>query len=257
MQKRTDKRICLPGFTIWILLILILPFSGCGLFKKPEPPRVLTPQTASSQTLGYSVKSRPIECYTIGSGPEVLLVLGAIHGNEPASQTLALALLQDLQKSRFNPDNQTIHILPLCNPDGLERNTRFNASGIDLNRNFPAGNRVNNDRNGHEGLTEPESRILYDLIVSTKPARILSIHQPYGCIDYDGPADELAQKMGACCPLPVRRVGARPGSLGSWAGVTMNIPIITLELTADDSRLSLPQLWAKYSMSVRAFIEGP
>lgn len=237
------------------MTVLFLLFAGCGPFRQPRPPRVVTPPGAACRTLGYSLKTKPIECYTFGFGPETILVLGGIHGNEPASKTLADALVRDLQTHRSGFQDRKVIVIPLCNPDGLERNTRHNASGVDLNRNFPADNRVNNPVNGHGSLTEPESRILHDLIAAERPARILSIHQPYACIDYDGPADALAEKMGRGCPLPVRRVGARPGSLGSWAGVTLNIPIITLELAAEDSSLTFPQLWAKYGTAVRAFVE--
>jgi protein MpaA len=238
------------------LLLLLLLAGGCDFFRRPRPIRILSDPTVTADIRGFSVNSRPIECYTFGTGPETILVLGAIHGDEPASKTLAEGLIRNLQFNRSCPDHLRILILPLCNPDGLAKKTRHNASEIDLNRNFPADNRIDNIKHGTIALTEPESRLLYDLIVAEKPSRILTIHQPYGCIDYDGPADRLAKKMGWFCPLPVRRIGALPGSLGAWAGETMNIPIITLELTADDSSLPPHRLWAKYALTLWAFIEG-
>lgn len=256
MQKKSDKRICQRDLPLWMGSLLLLFAGGCDFFRRPLPPQILTDPTVTADTLGFSVNSAPIECYTFGSGPETILILGAIHGDEPASKTLAQALVYDIQRTRSYPNDVRILILPVCNPDGLAKGTRHNASGIDLNRNFPADNRVNNAKYGTEALTEPESRLLHDLIVAEKPSRILTIHQPYSCIDYDGPADRLAKKMGWFCPLPVRRVGPLPGSLGAWAGETLNIPIITLELTADDSSLPAGRLWAKYALALRAFIEG-
>ena len=248
----SDKRTCLAIYKLSISVLLVSVFTGCGPAKKPV---IVTSPVAAVAEYGRSVQGLPIYGYTFGTGPDTVLIIGAIHGNEPAGKTLLAALIQDLQRNRKVPKKLRILILPVCNPDGLDNNTRRNASGIDLNRNFPAGNRINNSKNGLHALSEPESRLLYDLIVTEKPSRILSVHQPYGCIDYDGPAASLARKMGWYSRLPVRRVGSLPGSLGSWAGETMHIPIITLELTEGDSQLSSRQLWEKYALTLRAFMK--
>ena len=135
--------------------------------------------------------------------------------------------------------------------------TRGNANGIDLNRNFPASNRINNEINGEEGLTEPESKILYDLVMAYQPSRIVSIHQPLYCLDYDGPAESIAQHMGEYCSLPVNKLGSRPGSMGSFVGVEQNIPIITMELAKDVNRLTSIQLWNSYGQALLAAITYP
>ena len=75
---------------------------------------------------------------------------------------------------------------------------------------------------------------------------IVSIHQPLKCIDYDGPAKELAEEMARHCDLPVRKIGAMPGSLGSYAGITLGIPIITLELPKEATNLNSEVLWQRY-----------
>ena len=124
----------------------------------------------------------------------------------------------------------TVWIAPDLNPDGVAAGTRHNAHGVDLNRNFEAANRENSRQYGMVGLSEPESRALHGLIVTYRPDRIISIHQPLRCIDYDGPASGLARVMVAECDLPLQKLGARPGSLGAYAGATLGIPIITVEL---------------------------
>ena len=55
-----------------------------------------------------------------------------IHGDEPAGP---LAVLQLLQENRW-PDNADIWLCPCINPTGFARNTRENAKGIDLNRQY-------------------------------------------------------------------------------------------------------------------------
>ena len=51
-------------------------------------------------------------------------------------------------------------LLPVINPDGMANGSRFNARGIDLNRNFPAENFSGTARHGTRPLCEPESRAI-------------------------------------------------------------------------------------------------
>jgi murein peptide amidase A len=55
-----------------------------------------------------------------------------IHGDEPAGPLAALRLIQE---NRW-PENAELWLLPCLNPDGFILNTRGNADGIDLNRDY-------------------------------------------------------------------------------------------------------------------------
>jgi len=57
--------------------------------------------------------------------------------------------------------------------------------------------------------------------------------------------------------LPVKKLGAKPGSLGSYAGVDMGVPIITFELRRDDSKLDSETLWKRYGKALIAAIIYP
>ncbi|MDB6063970.1 MAG: hypothetical protein JWR26_178 [Pedosphaera sp.] len=59
-------------------------------------------------------------------------ISGGIHGDEPAGP---LAMLQMLQENRW-PANTDIWICPCLNPTGFPLNSRQNADGIDLNREY-------------------------------------------------------------------------------------------------------------------------
>jgi protein MpaA len=146
--------------------------------------------------------------------------------------------------------------LPIANPDGYVHNVRTNSHGIDLNRNFGASNRQDLRRYGTE-LSEPESTLIAAVLKQYKPVRIVSIHQPLSCIDYDGPAEQLAQLMAKYCELPVKLVGSRPGSLGSYAGVDLGIPIVTLELPRTAGSLTAPEVWRRYGVALLASITYP
>lgn len=77
--------------------------------------------------------------------PEVLLS-STIHGDEVTGMFLLYTLAQYLAENYGQPgyedvtnlvDNYEIHLMPDHNPDGTALNQRYNANGVDLNRNFP------------------------------------------------------------------------------------------------------------------------
>lgn len=206
---------------------------------------------------GSSVEDRPIMYYVLGQGPEVVFIMATIHGDEPAGTPLVKKLADYLQQQRKFLEGRTVVLMPLANPDGLARNTRQNAKGVDLNRNFASQNRINNEDFGLTPLSEPEAYIIEQLIRQFKPDRIVSIHQPYGCIDYDGPGQMLANHMAKYCDLPVKKLGALPGSLGSFAGETLGIPTITFEMQENDSKLDSEILWQRYGKALLAAITYP
>lgn len=249
----------IPFKTIALLAAVVLCASGCQPGQKSDPyaPVIQSPQQVSAEILGYSVQQRPIELLTIGDGGEVILIIATIHGNEIAGTPLVYKLVDVLKQRPHLLASRTVLIVPVANPDGMALGIRGNAMGIDLNRNFPAPNRINNEKHGQMGLTEPESQILHELITRYNPVRILSLHQPLICLDYDGTGESIARRMAMYGNLPVKKLGARPGSLGSFVETELNIPIITMELKGSDSLLSAEELWAEYGPSVLGFVTYP
>ncbi|MDT8375271.1 MAG: M14 family murein peptide amidase A [Mariprofundaceae bacterium] len=168
-----------------------------------------------------------------------VLLIGGTHGDEYASVSVLFKWMQTLDIHHSGMFHW--HVAPLVNPDGLlqERSQRLNANGVDLNRNMPTPewhektrnywNRTGNDPRRYPGkapLSEPESRWLYEEIRSFKPHVIISVHAPYGVLDFDGPPSG-PRKLGY---LHLQLIGTYPGSLGNSAGVQHRIPVITVEL---------------------------
>ncbi len=244
----------LAGCTTEPTIITIPPPEKAAPVTQKEPPAI---KTQNRYIAGYSRQSRPIEYYVFGKGPDVTFVLGGIHGNEPASAVLASQLIKYLQANPSVLKNRKVVVLPRANPDGLANNSRFNNNGVDINRNFFALNRLNSPENGFSALSEPESKAIERIISSHSPRRIISLHQPYGCIDYDGPGDKLAYRMAQYSSLPVKKLGAKPGSLGSYAGLKLGVPIITVELPQYDSWLGGEALWTRYGRMLLAGINWP
>jgi len=229
------------------LSILVLFIDGCASLKsRSEKLTGTCAESIETFSAGNSVSGRVIEYTKLGSGSNVILMFASIHGNERAGKPLLNKFQTYLEENCTLLRGKTVIIIPVVNPDGLAKNKRFNINGVDLNRNFPAGNRENDKHGGSFALSEIESYILYRLINTYKPGRVIAFHEALGCIDYDGPAEEFANRLAAKCELPVHKLGARPGSLGSYVGLELNLPIITIELTKDDSKKSADQLWRDY-----------
>jgi hypothetical protein len=88
--------------------------------------------------LGSSAQGRPIEVVQFGGGPRKLVVVGDTHGG-PEANTHQLTL-QLIDHFRANPGlvppTVRLYFIPTLNPDGLALGWRFDAAGVDLNRNM-------------------------------------------------------------------------------------------------------------------------
>lgn len=194
---------------------------------------------------GRSVLGRPIlvkESPPLpGRRPRArVLLVGGIHGDEYSSVSVVFKWMKILDRHHSGLFHW--RFVPLLNPDGLLRRPRaqrMNANGVDLNRNFPTPNwfeesqaywertRRNPRRYpGEAPLSEPESRFLAQLIADFRPDAIVSVHAPYGILDFDGPS-RPPRRLGQ---LYLNLLGTYPGSLGNFAGVQQAIPVVTIEL---------------------------
>ena len=169
-----------------------------------------------------------------------ILVVGGLHGDELTSVALVFRWLSWMQAGEAA--HYHWRVIPVANPDGLfaARPTRGNARGVDLNRNFSTPDwardataywqhKTGSDPRrfpGRAPASEVETRWLERELAHFRPDAIVSVHAPYGLLDYDGPARQ-PRRFG---PLTLNRLGVYPGSLGNYGGVFMNVPVITIEL---------------------------
>lgn len=172
-----------------------------------------------------------------------VLVLGGIHGDEMSSVSLVYHWIA-LARQGVSDMPRPVHwrFVPSLNPDGLfaRPSKRVNARGVDLNRNFPTPNwsrdakeyweqRTRRDPRrwpGKAALSEPETRYVVDQIAHFKPHLIVSVHAPFGVLDFDGPTVPPS-RLGR---LYLDQVGIYPGSLGNYGGVHKGVPVVTIEL---------------------------
>ena len=204
-------------------------------------PSVAQPAPAPVQprrvVLGKSIEGRPIEMEIFGAGPPGVLILGGIHGDEPTSVDCTRGLIALLRSNPQLVRSRTVGIIEVANPDGYHKRTRTNARGVDCNRNFPASNFKPGGsraaRGGSQPASEPETQAILAAMATLQPKHIVSIHSIRGQRqqnNYDGPGEALAKAMAAHNGYPVTdNIGyPTPGSLGSYAGRDLTIPIVTL-----------------------------
>ncbi|AOW15269.1 murein peptide amidase A [Hydrogenophaga crassostreae] len=217
--------------------------SPCADFvaRLPNVKMPLCVDARLKPTVGRSLNGRTLYARDVVA-PDAefrVLVIGAIHGDELSSAALALHWIKNAVET---PSNAHWRFIPALNPDGLLRRpaSRMNANGVDLNRNFPTPNwkrdakeywenRTRKDPRrwpGPNPLSEPESRYFYDEMERFQPDMIVSIHAPYGVLDFDGPGTP-PPKLGR---LYLDQVGIYPGSLGNYGGVHKGMPVVTIEL---------------------------
>ncbi len=138
-------------------------------------------------TIGFSKQGRAINAYSFGSGTKVILYTGAMHGNEQSGRLLLNAWINELDaNARSIPLGTRIVVVPQVNPDGVAANSRYNAAGIDLNRNYDTSDwqqdvqTVNGDPlpggGGSYPGSEPETQALMTLSNQLQPALTMSFH---------------------------------------------------------------------------------
>ena len=166
-----------------------------------------------------------------------ILVFALIHGDESESGTLARTWSERL----LDLDSRnTWRVIPILNPDGWTKGTRQNSNGVDVNRNFPTQDwdkaalerwmkKEKKDPRrfpGEKPASEAETRCAMKHINEFNPDFIVSLHTPYGVLDFDGP-----QVVFPLFPkLPWTMLGNFPGSLGRYMWKDNQVPVLTIEL---------------------------
>ena len=165
--------------------------------------------------IGHSVRGRPIAATLKGdsAAPERVLVIGCVHGNEPAGMRVARRLITGAPAR-----NAAIWVVPSLNPDGVAAGTRGNARRVDLNRNFPFGWRPLGglEYSGRQPLSEPESRTARRLILQVRPDITIWLHQPFDLVDRSGGDPIVERRFAQLIGLPLVRLHRYPGSASSW-----------------------------------------
>jgi predicted deacylase len=179
------------------------------------------------------VLGRPLRAYRVGdrrSGVTAVL-LGNMHGNEPAGVRLVNAVREDPRVAGVD-----LWVVPTMNPDGLVADTRQNAHGVDLNRNWAHLWRPQTGPydSGPRPFSEPETRAMRRFLNHLEPQFVVSFHQPLHGVDSDAAKNRhLLNRLARNLRLPkkpLRCSGVCHGTMTGWYNAHHSGSAITVEL---------------------------
>ena len=89
-------------------------------------------------TIGWSVEGRELRLAAIGEPADrAVVVAGSIQGDQAGTRDLVSSLANQFERDpRKVPPGVAFYFIPSLNPDGNAAASRFNANGVDLNRNW-------------------------------------------------------------------------------------------------------------------------
>lgn len=237
-----------------------------------------------THTIGFSAQQRPIVSYRFGYGTDVVVLVGGIHGGYEWNTILLAYEMIDyfLENPQQVPTNVTLYIIPSANPDGQFLVTgqegrftavdsatevedgRFNASGVDLNRNWacdwrPTGLWGSREVSGGDRpFSEPETQALRRFFVVQQAKAVLFWHSkangiyPGSCGAIDEKTTQLSTLYAEAAGYPLYEEFSAytvTGDASDWL-VSQDIPSFTVELR---TRRELD--WSRNLAGVLALLE--
>lgn len=227
------------------------------------------------EIIGYSVEERQIEVFYFGEGEAKLLFVGGVHGGyEWNSVDLAYQLMNFLEANpEFIPKGVRVAIIPNLNPDGLFKVVgkvgwvsksdidalpdrtdfavgRFNANGVDLNRNFDCKWQPESTWRGKTvsagtyAFSEPEAMTLRNFVLKFNPEAVVFWHSQanavYASECFNGILPATLSLMNTYASSAnyqaIATFDAYPvsGDAEGWLA-SIGIPAITVELETHES----------------------
>lgn len=214
----------------------VAPNPGASPARQQAP--VSRPAVTSSRIIGYSVNRHPIRAYELGNPKAAVtaVAVGAMHGTE----TGGLVVLGDLRDGR---PVKGVHlwVIPRDNPDGVLRNDRHNAHGVDLNRNFPTKWKPLTGwyYAGPAPSSEPETKALKRFLNQVDPDYVVTFHSPLHSVDVKGAKDRpFARSLARHLNLPSKSfncAGTCHGTLSQWFNANHAGASVTVEFGSSPS----------------------
>ncbi len=237
---------------------------------EPDPdPEPVIEEDKTKTIIGTSIEERPITAYHYGDGETELLFVGGIHGGYSWNSALvAYELMEYLEENPDSiPKEVRVTVIPVLNPDGLAKvvgtanmfeksdvptsedvlvSGRFNARGVDLNRNFDcdwqsSGIWQNKTvSGGSEAFSEPESQAFREYVTSNTPSAVVVWYSAAGGVFASNCHDEVLEETTTIMNVYAKASGYAPhtdfdyyaitGDMVNWLAKN-DIPAISVLLT--------------------------
>lgn len=264
---------------LWLCAALtLLAGLGAGAYaylNREPSPAPMFPMEASPDTggivIGRSVEGRAIDSYTFGDGDAHVLFVGGMHGGYEWNSILLAYEAIDYFTAHADaiPEGVTVTIIPNANPDGVFKilgkegrfthtdvpggdvtEGRFNANGVDLNRNFECKWQPESSWRGQtvsagaSPFSEPEAQALRGFVTEHTPDAVVFWHSQANAV-YASECEDgilagtrtLMETYAGAADYPtVDTFDAYPitGDAEGWLA-SIGIPAITVELSTRET----------------------
>ncbi len=234
---------------LWLTVLLLL-----GGHRSATPSHAQAPTPIREFVIGYSAQGRPIEAVQVGTGPRKLVIVGNTHGAPEANTYELTRQLIDYYRSHPQavPDAVRLYLIPTINPDGVALGWRFDAFGVDLNRNMNTNldecsendwNRsvfgaygIVSDTGGAFPDSQLESRVIRNFLLDA--SGVIFIHSNAGLVFpafcEHAPSIRMAELYAAAAEYEYQRYWERyfiTGGMHDWAA-SLGIAAIIPELVS-------------------------
>jgi hypothetical protein len=134
-----------------------------------------------------------------GTKPGIkLLIVGSVHGNEPAGTVACYKLIEKLSNGSIKLKSGKVTIIPTVNPCGVLNYTRT-SNGIDLNRTYENGT-----------IVPQQNRIVMDYV--KKNDVVIDCHEGHGYYLLNGTLLQPNKSMGSTLTAGKGVIDARVGT---------------------------------------------
>jgi len=237
-------------------------------------------------TIGHTVRNRPITALSIGTASVKLGLIGAVHAGESGPELIIPALENLLENQPELFRKVSVVAVPTLNLDmrqamvaGNPWYLRTNGNGVDLNRNFPVEWNTHDysygldtsdpDSETYRGPypgSEPETQAVMGLLKNQRPSIIFSYHALASICGLSFLLPALGQNdrpfIRRCKPLmnayakgmvghmPGKELlyfGATAGSLCAWSYRELGIPGFDIEISTSLEKEALKKCRADHT----------
>lgn len=148
------------------IVLLLFLFTITAVFVTPSPLAAANSPEVTQLTLAEGSKYAA-ELYIIDSGVPgpVVMIVGGVHGNEPAGFTAARKYID------CNITRGTLLVLPKANKPAAQLDVRAIASDFDLNRSFP-----------RSSVDQPDNalaRAIWNVVKTYDVGWLMDMHEGY------------------------------------------------------------------------------
>ena len=191
-----------------------------------ELNRYFNLKSTQKEQIGTSFLGNEIYKLSFGTGEKRLLIWSQMHGNESSGTRAMFDVInffeQNSELAQTILSNLTIDFIPMLNPDGSNVNTRRNAVGIDINRDFLAKesteihvllNQI--EKGNYQTLFNlHDQRTIFNVGQTSKPATLSFLAPSYN-VEED--VNEVRQKtMGIIQAMNTELQKVIPGYVGRY-----------------------------------------